>query len=287
MDFDDECALVRTAQGDVPLATAVPIPAAAEEPASPATATDHGAEDGDAEDGEDAAAEPQAEDDVPPLDDTTDAFIEDDFREVDGRYDIVPGRESEMDILYDMLSSFNEDSVQIYAGLNRPVTDEAPQDEPAPRPTEISPDDVELEPDEDEPESAPAAAAVEPEQEPAAGAPEEAALEAAEPETEPEVAEPETEPEAGEPLEAEPVQPEPAESEPAESGTQAPTTQAPAPDEPEQLALVEVPDDEAQPAEAKAPAPKPKPRSRRKRATVPSWDEIMFGVPRPPERPKK
>ena len=28
------------------------------------------------------------------------------------------------------------------------------------------------------------------------------------------------------------------------------------------------------------PAPKPKPRTRRKRASVPSWDEIMFGSPR-------
>ena len=39
---------------------------------------------------------------------------------MDGVYDIVPGDRSNMDVLYDMLSGFDEDSVQIYAGLVRP-----------------------------------------------------------------------------------------------------------------------------------------------------------------------
>ena len=39
---------------------------------------------------------------------------------MDGVYDIVPRDRSSMDVLYDMLSSFDEDSVQIYAGLVRP-----------------------------------------------------------------------------------------------------------------------------------------------------------------------
>ena len=40
---------------------------------------------------------------------------------MDGIYDIVPGQDSNLDVLYDMLSSFDEDSVQIYAGLIRPL----------------------------------------------------------------------------------------------------------------------------------------------------------------------
>lgn len=43
--------------------------------------------------------------------------------EVDGVYDIVPSRESDLDVLYEMLSAFNEDSVNIYAGLSRPDSD--------------------------------------------------------------------------------------------------------------------------------------------------------------------
>lgn len=52
--------------------------------------------------------------------DIDDAYTEGELTEVDGVYDIVPGRESEMDVLYDMLSSFDEDSVKIYAGLVHP-----------------------------------------------------------------------------------------------------------------------------------------------------------------------
>ena len=52
--------------------------------------------------------------------DSEDAFAEGDLEEVNGVYDIVPGDRSSLDVLYDMLSSFDEDSVQIYAGLVRP-----------------------------------------------------------------------------------------------------------------------------------------------------------------------
>ncbi|MEZ5090488.1 MAG: septation protein SepH [Micropruina sp.] len=57
------------------------------------------------------------DDDTP---DNEDAFAEGDLEEVDGVYDIVPGDSSNLDVLYDMLSTFDEDSVQIYAGLVRP-----------------------------------------------------------------------------------------------------------------------------------------------------------------------
>lgn len=48
-----------------------------------------------------------------------DAYTEAELAEVDGIYDIVPTQPGELDVLYDMLSSFDEDSVQIYAGLIR------------------------------------------------------------------------------------------------------------------------------------------------------------------------
>ena len=57
--------------------------------------------------------------------DNEDAFAEGDLAEVDGVYDIIPGDRSNMDVLYDMLSTFDEDSVQIYAGLVRPRPDES------------------------------------------------------------------------------------------------------------------------------------------------------------------
>ena len=57
--------------------------------------------------------------------DNEDAFTEGDLAEVDGVYDIVPRDRSSMDVLYDMLSSFDEDSVQIYAGLVRPRPEES------------------------------------------------------------------------------------------------------------------------------------------------------------------
>jgi len=40
-----------------------------------------------------------------------------DLAEVDGVYDLVAAPDTQMDVLYDMLASFNEDSVRIYEGL--------------------------------------------------------------------------------------------------------------------------------------------------------------------------
>ena len=151
------------------------------------------------------ADEPADPDDTVPMDELDgeidDAYAEGELAEVDGVYDIVPTADSGLDVLYDMLSSFDEDSVQIYAGLirpadappARPILDEAPEDE----------DEVDDEP----------------------------------------------EPEA----EVLPV----AEGEPKPVVT-----------EPEQPALVEG----------------PVAKSKRKHAHVPSWDEIMFGSPRNPQK---
>jgi hypothetical protein len=148
--------------------------------------------------------EPADADDTVPLeelDEIDDAYAEGELAEVDGLYDIVPSADSGIDVLYDMLSSFDEDSVQIYAGLIRPT------DRPLPRPVL----------DED------------PADEPEAVA--EVLLFEAEPAADPDAA---------------------------------------VPAEPEQPALVE-----------DAPVAKPK---RKQRAHVPSWDEIMFGSPKNPQK---
>ncbi len=69
---------------------------------------------------EDLLDEPEDDEADDGSSDSEDAFAEGDLAEVDGVYDIVPGDRSNMDVLYEMLSSFDEDSVQIYAGLVRP-----------------------------------------------------------------------------------------------------------------------------------------------------------------------
>lgn len=94
---------------------------------------------------------------------TDDAYTEAELTEVDGVYDIVPGPDSGLDVLYDMLSSFDEDSVQIYAGLIRPL------DGSAAVPVLASPEDDDQEPgpaqaDEGEPEPVRRIGRTEPEQ---------------------------------------------------------------------------------------------------------------------------
>lgn len=143
-------------------------------------------------------------------DDAEDAFQESELEEVDGVYDIVPAREGDLDVLFDMLSSFDEDSVKIYAGL------------------------------------------VHPKDAPAAGV-------------------------------ASPVV---AETSAEADTTPAPATEAPpAPAERHPGRTPEVTEaDQASLIDEDTPPPAPKPRGRRKRAAVPSWDEIMFGSPRPDHR---
>jgi hypothetical protein len=167
------------------------------------------------------ADEPEDPDDTAPLDELDgeidDAYAEGELTEVDGVYDIVPSSGSGLDVLYDMLSSFDEDSVQIYAGLIRAA------DAPAPRPVLDEPQAVQ-----DEPEEEPAPRLH---------------------------------------LARRPVAPAQAEPEPELPGPSDPEAVT----EPEQPALVEEP-------------PEEKARPKRKRASVPSWDEIMFGSPKPPKK---
>lgn len=72
--------------------------------------------------------------------DEDDAYAEGELEEVDGVYDIVTDTAGGIDVLYDMLAGFDEDSVQIYAGLVRPDADQpatpvvVDEPEPAPEP---------------------------------------------------------------------------------------------------------------------------------------------------------
>ena len=213
--------------------------------------------------------------------DADDAWSEPELAEVDGVYELVPAATSDLDVLYDMLSSFDEDSVKIYSGLihpaeaapasedvvlaaapdepHQPTLDEAGLDEPVEVAESVA-DEVlitevvvtelvvtEVRSDE----------VTEPEQpalddEPGAEA---------EPDTEPE---PDSQSESA--AEAGVVEPEAPVTD-AESAAAA-SEEAPVL-EPEQPSLVEG----EPPAKPKRPA--------KKRAAVPSWDEIMFGAPRP------
>lgn len=61
-----------------------------------------------------------------------DAYAEAELAEVNGIYDILPNQTGGLDVLYDMLSSFDEDSVQIYAGLIREDLQKPPAPAAAP-----------------------------------------------------------------------------------------------------------------------------------------------------------
>jgi len=163
------------------------------------------------------AVTPEAASPTPPADanDLEDAYREGELAEVDGVYEIVETPSSDLDVLYDMLSSFDEDSVKIYAGLIHPK-EEAP----------------------------------------------EVGIVIGAPPTD-EAPPPEEAPDRG-PVEAAPYQDEPTAQEPG-------TVTAAGEAEQETLTGEDL------------GTPRPRRPPRRKRAAVPSWDEIMFGSPRPEE----
>ena len=135
IDLNDELALVRAVQGDAPIVDEElamqmladadadaedetirlprPTPQQVAERDEPVTAPTAGA------DNPIAAPKPAVE-----LEDVDD-YSEVELEQVDGVYDIVPKSIGEMDVLYEMLSSFNEDSVNIYAGLTDPIAPQA------------------------------------------------------------------------------------------------------------------------------------------------------------------
>ncbi|MGK2350169.1 septation protein SepH [Cutibacterium sp. V947] len=152
----------------------------------------------------------------------------------DGVYDFVPSSPADMDMLYEMLAGFQEDSVNIYEGLKTPVVDvdstpgiqtsEASQDATHESQTDDPPDENAPAPEKERPETKEDAAAKKPTTR-----------------TTPRTSRSTTD------------------SRPADK------------DEPQQDALVE---------SGEQPRKKRKPR-KSKRASIPSWDEIMFGGPTP------
>ena len=209
--LDDDLAIVRALR---PSPASPTTPEGVESPASPSSPAS-------------AASRTSAT----PVDEDEDAFQEAELTEVDGVYDLVRGRQSDLDVLYEMLSSFDEDSVKIYSGLlttprgHEPVVivDAAPADAP---------------------EEVPATAA-------SAEAPQE----------NPD-ADDATQDDADDPaIEGDLTD--------AEFTIETPAL-APSPTEPEQLSLID---------EIPAPPQPVRPKSAKRRASVPSWDEIMFGSP--------
>ena len=169
------------------------------------------------------------------------------LEQVDGIYNIVRNSRSEMDVLYEMLASFNEDSVNIYAGLLKNRRD-----------------DTDSEPIEEE--------VVQEEQS----------------------AEIDTSYDEGSPSETTTTNESEIASHPAATVKQVDSTeQVPIP--PSSVPSERTDDDAANaveesqdflpeltkvPTDIAADKPKPK-RAPKKRASIPSWDEIMFGSPRP------
>lgn len=197
---------------------------------------------------------------------TGDAYSPGNLAEVDGVYDIVPPS-SDMDVLYDMLASFNEDSVQIYRGLTTPVVaddEEGATETGASAPTIDTP--VEDDPGDltttDESDSS---ATELPEPSDAADS-----AAGATPTTESR----EDQPAQGEELDSAGTPLTAARPDTEQHGDDEPVS------EPVQPTL-----DTGEDVEEPIPEKKPR-RKSRKRASVPSWDEIMFGSPTTPKNPR-
>ena len=175
--------------------------------------------------------EPQARQDEPPgpLDEMLSGleppdYLQGQLAQVDGIYDIVENPRSDMDVLYEMLSTFDEDSVNIYEGLTTPVAGLEPPEERSASPVSS----------EQEPQVTPA------------GSPQGHSS---------------TTGPAGQASQQQDRQPTTPAQTDQQQDARTPQQQEPLPD---------------------APAQEHPKSHRRKRATVPTWDEIIFGGPQPP-----
>lgn len=171
----------------------------------------------------------------------------DGLHEVDGVYDIVSNPRSDMDVLYDMLAGFDEDSVHVYGGLSSPV----------------SPSDQELV-DNNAEENGPVPESAEPDL----------------PETGPKpdsltqkVTEPTPKNKAPKTHQPKPTPPSSGKGPETVNGTAAPAADA----EPEQRSSKSSSTGKPRPAATK----KTTKHRKNHRANVPSWDEIMFGERHP------
>ncbi|GAB3622981.1 hypothetical protein GCM10027418_10630 [Mariniluteicoccus endophyticus] len=225
-------------------------------------------------------------------------------------YDVFPEGHSELDVLYDMLGGINEDSINVYAGLDQPVVDYSGSDDLGAEPAD---EDI------SEPNTSAGQPSDLPEAEPTAPEPatqerrtsddrpdrgDEAAPSSTHaPRPVPEIGpEPEPAPDLEPVRPATPVEPEQLSlidalddhdaeevAAPVEKNLPAASTDAATEDEvrPSSPAEVAASAKKAEETDAGTPATperlKPKPRKRKGRASVPSWDEIMFGGPAPKE----
>lgn len=205
---------------------------------------------------------------------------------VDGVYELVPNPTSDMDVLYDMLSGFDEDSVHVYAGLNQPVAMDGPDEE------NEEPEDRAAEPRGADEEDSPTGRSERPRTSPQAD-------KSAQPEPEQEEA-PAPRPRSGrrprKETQKEPRQEARKEPRPQSRKKQPRKEQNPQPaaeKAPEEQQAVPAIEQEPLPGEAVRPEPAAAPRKttrkrKSRRASVPSWDEIMFGGPRSrPEDPEE
>lgn len=180
-----------------------------------------------------------------------DELVDGVLEERDGVYEIVPNPPSDMDVLYDMLAGFDEDSVHVYSGLGTPVQldgNTSPDGD-----GNTSPDGTETADDGGDDAPEPDAAANLAEQQAETHGP-------------------------GSTLKQPAVQPEEPEQHETAESTDEPSAQSDQPagqqDSPDQEPLVKG----THPA-ASAKTTKRSRRRRSHRATVPTWDEIMFGGP--------
>lgn len=163
-------------------------------------------------------------------------------------YDIIPDDQSDLDVLYEMLGGLHEDPVTSYPGLTDPVVEESAPAGPASR--AVRRRLRRRRPDAD------------------ASAPEETGA----PDGDDQQA---TDEDAATPATVEDQRP----PDVAAAGTTVPDAPTGAPeDEVEEIEQPSLLDDGSGPRTAEPPAAK-KP-ARRKRASVPSWDEIVFGSPK-------
>ncbi|HHV21486.1 MAG TPA: DUF3071 domain-containing protein [Propionibacterium sp.] len=222
-------------------------------------------------------------------------------------YGMVPEGRSELDVLYDMLGGIAEDSINIYAGLNDPIVSEPPAD-----PTPAAADQPE--PDRTPPAQPDEATTVRPPTPTptteAVSLPSEDSAHAADPSSEDRPEAPTTNvsrlrpaptpPSTGPGTPASGPQEQPGITAPDSTSTSQPGQPTPPAtaqgaeetptagpggdqttpgDEQRRTGQPSLVDDE--PTIQVAPGAAKRRGSRRKRASVPSWDEIMFGGPKP------
>lgn len=267
----DELALVRAVSEESASAEAAPAPA---RPAGPDEEPTLSLPEPPAVE-EVAAAE---EDDWFPRSAATPQEIREELEAEIGAYGVVPEGRSELDILYDMLGGFAEDSINIYAGLAEPIDPEPVlQPDPVPQPAPIArPEPTPVMPPAPAPEPVPQPAPI-PRPEPTPVMPPAPAPQPAPTPVVPPAPAPEPEPEPTPEPVSEPPVPAKAAAEPT---LVRPLTPPSATESADQPVLVD-----NEPTIAVRPGAAKRQGTRKKRASVPSWDEIMFGGP-PREGPK-